>query len=183
MLWMENRGRVALWVWVQQGKPLKSPKMDITASSWEFRRRTGGISLDAKRWHCEMRSSSLPEENHQHIKRTEAFVCHYFPSTLTGVVKSVFVQSAQLSLRLCAFKVFFFYIYISYLQQTVELWAVLARKYSKNGWNIRKITIISSVANPWVSSWAYTQSPQPSSVGSISPALFFSPSDCLFLPS
>lgn len=98
-----------------------------------------------------MRSSLLPEENHQeHIKRTEAFVCHYFPSTLTGVVKSVFVQSAQLSLRLCAFKVFFFffYIYISYLQQTVELWAVLARKYSKNGWNIRKITIISSVANP-----------------------------------
>lgn len=97
-----------------------------------------------------MRSSSLPEENHQeHIKRTEAVVCHYFPSTLNRVVKSVFVQSAQLSLRLCAFKVFFFfYIYISYLQQTVELWAVLARKYSKNGWNIRKITIISSVANP-----------------------------------
>lgn len=43
--------------------------------------------------------------------------------------------------------IIFFYIYISYLQQTVELWAVLARKYSKNGW-IRKIIIISSVANP-----------------------------------
>lgn len=63
-----------------------------------------------------MRSSSLPEENHQeHIKRTEAFVCHYFPSTLTGVVKSVFVQSAQLSLRLCAFKVFFFFTFIYHI--------------------------------------------------------------------
>lgn len=48
-------------------------KMDITASSWEFRQRTTGeISLDAKRWYCEIRSSSLPEENHrEHIKRTK----------------------------------------------------------------------------------------------------------------
>lgn len=48
-------------------------------------------------------------------------------------------------------KSFFLYIYISHGQQRVELLAVLARKYFRNGWNIRKITIISSVANPYIS--------------------------------